>query len=398
MTQSAKIALFALTFIFVATAFGVTRHVDNVLGNDQNDGLSPERPVKSVNDAIKAAQPGDVIKLKRNENAPYIGSIYFNNVKGEPGKPIILDGQMAVIRGCLPITTAKRENVGARLFRLKVNIPKNALPRYFLVFNGKINRMGRVLKGETKPFKGPWNLATWEWTYVASEGAVYGKLPAGLKLSEADIMAPILSCPSGVLVSGGRHVVIKNLIVEWFWNDGFSARDHCRDISFENIMARYNGDDGICAHDTCEIALKNYVSIGNGTGMSHVGDARTTSENCLILASAGYDIGFFNPVNSLRNVMVKTTATRHAGLQLWGRTLIIDNGLFESDSAAKAIAVIKAKDTTLTNVTFKGYQVEGVTPATAGFSDAFVAQTASELKTVFGDTLSPSRLKTKPNR
>ena len=55
--------------------------------------------------AIKAAQPGDSIHLEPKIYRDYAG---FYGKKGEPGKPITLDGHGATLEGSDPLDPAQR--------------------------------------------------------------------------------------------------------------------------------------------------------------------------------------------------------------------------------------------------------------------------------------------------
>jgi hypothetical protein len=83
--------------------------------------------------------------------------------------------------------------------------------RWFFIFDGRMQHMGRTSKGKQSPLKKPEELQAGEWTFVkdpsrekppskAIYGTFYLKVAAGQKLAEAKIFAPMRS--AGVQMSG----------------------------------------------------------------------------------------------------------------------------------------------------------------------------------------------------
>ena len=103
------ITLITLTFFGVAVARDL--HVDPALGHDGNDGIT--KPLKTIPRAIRLAKPGDTIHLKPVTYYDYAG---FYNKRGEPGKPITLDGHGAILEGSEPIDPTSWTEVTPGLF------------------------------------------------------------------------------------------------------------------------------------------------------------------------------------------------------------------------------------------------------------------------------------------
>ena len=202
--------------------------VDPVGGNDAHDGRT--QPVKTIARAIKLAQPGDTIHLAP---ARYRESADLSNKRGEPGRPIILDGHGAVLDGAESLRPEDWPMVAPGLYRCDrlTTINGAILGRWFFVFDGKMSHMGRTSKGPSAALKSPEELAPGEWTYVPDApitretkdgkpwdsvpraGAFYVKIDPAKSLAEARIEAPIRS--SGVVLSGkSAHLVIRNVIAK----------------------------------------------------------------------------------------------------------------------------------------------------------------------------------------
>jgi len=173
-------------------------HVDPAQGRDSNDGV--KLPFKTIKQAIRVALPGDTIHLVP---ATYYESAVFANKHGEPGRPITLDGHGAVLEGSDPVTSKEWEPVSPGLYRKQHLIPRiddAVLQRWFMLWNGRMNHMGRTSKGLRPPFKALADLQPDEWTYVKDEDAFYVKIPPGQDLDAANLRYPYRS--AGVALGG----------------------------------------------------------------------------------------------------------------------------------------------------------------------------------------------------
>lgn len=268
------VALIVLTLCEAAA--GRALHVNSQSRADSADG-SADRPFATIKRAIALAQPGDTILLDP-QGSPCNEQIFFADKSGTESEPIILDGQGTVIDGSVPIRPEEWEQVSDGLFKSTI-LPQTycykANPayvgRFFFVWEGKINRMGRSLKGSQTPYKKPENLAAGEWTYVADETAFYLRVPDGMSLESAPVRVPKIV--SGVQITGNcHHLVIRNVQVRHVINDGFALTTGAgpgstvRNIRFENIRAEECGDDGLSAHGDCEVFVDGFYSRANSTG------------------------------------------------------------------------------------------------------------------------------------
>lgn len=354
----------------VASARDIT--VDPDLGNDSADGVTA--PVRTIHKGLRLAGPGDTVHLQPKVYREYAG---FYDRRGEPGRPITLDGHGATLEGSDPLDPQGWVEVEPGLFRHDELIPRfNAamLGRWFFLFDGKMQLMGRTSKGASEPLKTPESLAPGEWTFVAKLaedpnrlllGAFFIKLAAGQSLARANIAVPVRS--AGVQTSGdNRHLIIRNLTATHPYNDGFNIHGHCEDVLFENIAAIECGDDGISAHETATYTVNGFVSIGNSTGICDTGASRTTYENIFIRDCHGHDLYFLDTgVYSLRRVLVDSSAWR--ALAVIGRedpepcrltmedVCIIRRGT-PTDAIITPNCVVEAKRTTLWDM---GLQLSG---------------------------------------
>lgn len=294
---------FLLAFVMVAATGEIFVDVD--LGKDANLG-DRAAPMKTFSAALIKAIPGDTIFILPSAK-PINATLIIRNKKGLPDKPIIIDGMMNTLVGTRAVSGKDWQEVssGTGLYHRQQSSPPTGT-RYFMRFNGKMERMGRHTKWKGAALKKPEDLKDYEWTIVGKND-FYFKIPAGMKPAETRVEEPFFS--SGVEMSGEcAHLVVRNLIVRQFWNDGYNIHHNCRDIIFENIAALENSDDGVSAHETCQVKVKNMVSIGNGTGFCHIQQSECEHENVYIADSDSYDICLPNRSNVLKNVIVEGSA------------------------------------------------------------------------------------------
>ncbi|MDD3116910.1 MAG: right-handed parallel beta-helix repeat-containing protein [Victivallaceae bacterium] len=286
--------------IFVLSADEI--FVNSATGSDSNSGTLPA-PLRTFPTALAKAKPGDTIRMMPVDQ-PVHGSFMVKDKNGIPDKPIIVDGGFNTYIGTSPINEKQWEMVEPGLYkRVRSNVAKSMLGRYFMCFNGQINRMGRPGKWRGAELKKLEELNDYEWT-VVNNTDFYFRIPANKTPSDCKVEEPVLI--SGVQLSGeSSHLVFRNMIVKNFWNDGYNIHGNCRDILFENVVALYNGDDGISAHGTCRITVRNFIAIGNSTGICHVNDSEGIHENIYIAKTAARDLFMVNRKNTFRNVAIE---------------------------------------------------------------------------------------------
>jgi hypothetical protein len=285
---------------------------------DLRVGIDPEVP--TIAHAIKLAEPGDTIHLEPGK--VYYDYAGFYGKKGAPGRPITLEGHGAILEGTDPLDPAQWQEVSPGLYAADALLPRfdeAMLARWFFLWDGSVNRMGRASKGRAEPLKAPAELLPGEWTFVADpsraepgsrqlRGAFYLRLRPGEKLASADIRVPVRS--AGVQMSGeNAHLVIRNLTARHPYNDGFNIHGHCEDVLFENIAALGCGDDGISAHGTARYRVRGFASIGNSTGICDTVSSVTSYEDVFIADCVSVDLYFLDEGRyGLKNALVHSSA------------------------------------------------------------------------------------------
>ncbi len=278
-------------------------YVDSTIGDDLATGLAPQAngtdgPLRTLRPAIRQARPGDTIHLTPQAQACRDIAV-FHDVHGEPGRPITLDGHGATISGSEPLDPGQWDEVAPGLYRCDHLLPEKLLTqddaiieRWFMLFDGQMNHMGRSRKGKSLPLKKIADLQTGEWSYEVAGHAFYVKIDPAKRLVDYRIETPLR--PDGVQISGDcSHLIIRNLTATHVYNDGYGLHGKTRDVRFENIGAIECGDDGFSAHDDCDVAVDGFVSLRNATGLANTGASHSINSRLFLDGNRGTDLLFF---------------------------------------------------------------------------------------------------------
>lgn len=309
--------------------------------------------VKTIAAAIRLAQPGDTIHLQPIVYRDYVG---FYSKKGEAGRPVTLDGHGATLEGSDPLDPKQWAEISPGLFEAKELLPRldeAMLMRWFFLWDGRMNRMGRTSKGRKAAFLKPLELKPGEWTFVRDGsrdktgssqvfGSFFIRLPQGQKLTDARIFVPVRS--AGVQLSGANaHLVVRNLTATHPYNDGFNIHGDCRDVVFENIRAIECGDDGISAHESAEYRVDGFVGVGNSTGITDTVAAKTSYRHVFLADNLAFDLYFLNDGRyALADAVVLSTgehALQVAGGKEQRSELRVDNVLILREGPKGSAAV-----------------------------------------------------------
>ena len=269
--------------------------------------------------ALKNAKDGDTVKILKVD-FPIPDAIIIKNRSS-----LTVDGMFNTFSGVQKANPKNWQNVSKGLWKRDIRLQVGISRRYFMVINGKLNRMGRFFKAPCRTaYKKVDELKENEWTIVENPNSqikrtklfsVYLKLDSSVTdISKADIKEPVFSKINGVELSGKcKNLTFKNMICRNFWNDGYNIHNTCTNTIFDTVCAIDCGDDGISAHEDSQIKVNNFVSVGNSTGICHIQRVTASHSNCYIEGALGKDIYFKNEKsnllkNSLKNVFIKTTS------------------------------------------------------------------------------------------
>lgn len=251
----------AILCFSLATAEAAARDlfVDNVLGDDLNDGLATDTagfggPVRTVRRALEIAIPGDRIVLAKNDE-PYRETISLSTARhcGNGLRPLVIDGQGAILDGTAPAPDRSWESVRGPIFRFRP--ARSSYQQLFLAGKPAVQR-----KIEPGSHRLP-ELEPLEW--FRRDAFIYfrvepDKLPDGYPLSYSALQ-------TGITVYHVHDVVIMDLIVQGFRLDGINVNDGVRNCKLVDVTCRGNGRAGVTVAGCSHARLDGCLIGDNGT-------------------------------------------------------------------------------------------------------------------------------------
>ena len=309
--------IFSISIFAAAALHAADIYVDYNNGSGKNPGTK-DAPLRYIYQAAKKAQPGDTVYILPSP-APIKDNFKITNINGTPDKPIIFDGMNNIFTGAEPLKDSEWKEIKPGYFSKKIVTGKNWSHRFYMIFNGKINRMGRIQKSPgAARYKKVDELAPGEWTVLFGaevpsnnihhkqfETEYVVRLPQGAtSLKDSGVEVPNVRKPSGVQIYGkNKYVIFRNLFVKNFYNDGYNIHGDSQNIGFENVAAVDCGDDAISAHSACSINVKNLVAIGCSTAICHINKTVCTHENVYAEKIIGRELFLLHDSrNVLKNV------------------------------------------------------------------------------------------------
>ena len=256
------LALFAGAFSLNAATY----YVDNVKGNDNNDG-SKERPVASIEKGLSLLKQSDRLEVMPNNGKPYrrpypgiYGKTYGVNVGGTVDNPMVINGNGAVISGLSVIPENVWQKTADGLYKMPFwpmsNMYRNYkkqdywLPEAKIFFvNGK-RETNCLSMAELK--KTP-NAFWWS----RKEKSLYYNPPAGKSIKDVKIELP---SNSGFYVLAD-HVIVKNFNMILSFNDGFDSNKSPKNVVYKNCVAVDNCGQAFSCHHTGVVYYEDCVAV-----------------------------------------------------------------------------------------------------------------------------------------
>lgn len=293
-----KIQFAVAAFCCGLTLSAATYYVDNIKGNDRNDG-SKERPVASIEKGLTLLKKSDRLEVAPNNGKPYrrpypgtYGKSYGVYHGGTPENPMVINGNGAVISGLaeIPVKTWKKTDDG--LFKMPFwpmsNMYRNYtkqdywLPEAKIFFVNGERTTNCLSMAELK--KTP-NAFWWS----RKEKSLYYNPPAGKTISDVKIELP---SNSGFYVMAD-HTRVENFTMILSFNDGFDTNRHPRNVIFKNCVAVDNCGQAFSCHDTGVVYYEDCVAIRcASSGACDVHSSNTTYVRCVFIDNV-FECGVF---------------------------------------------------------------------------------------------------------
>lgn len=259
--------LLLLFFMMCSSAKAAEWHVNPEIGSNDNAGTK-EKPFATIQKAIAASSAGDVISL-HPADAVYRQSVNLRNKSN-----LTILGNGVTLDGSEPLEDSGWEKIESDLFRKR--LLKTAMNRHLLIVDGIMERMGRTQSSKSPDFPQIENLKERQFRFEEiddKEGWLYVR--GSTKKLQWSIRV------NGLATSGKcRNITVENLNARYFLNDGFNLHGDARVMRFEKINGYDCFDEGFSAHDTCECFISNGKFWGNENGIADVNFAETYYRHC----------------------------------------------------------------------------------------------------------------------
>ncbi len=255
----AVVAVFALCVLLCPWAAARDIYVNNLTGDDRYSGSQSvatpavNGPVRTIARALQLARGGDRIILAANSE-PYRESIAITGLRlsGTQRRPLVIEGNGAVLDGSLPVPPEAWEHYRHAIFRFRPT--RKAYQQLFLDGKPPVRvpapLPGRILE-ELDALQ--WCLHE-GWLYFCVEE---DKLPADYNLSCAVLQ-------TGITLYQVQNVAIIDLTVQGFQQDGISVFNSATGVYLGGITARGNGRSGITVGGASSALIEECLVGNNG--------------------------------------------------------------------------------------------------------------------------------------
>jgi hypothetical protein len=253
-----RICYIACFAVCVSPAFARDIYVNNLTGDDRNDGVAPIAvgvhggPHRTLARALRAARKGDRV-IVANTGQPYSESITLQGGRnsGYADAPFEVIGNGAVLDGTEPILPEAWSFVDGRVFRYRMP----HATAHLVYVEGKPARQ-RVISSAAE--LGTLQPLEWcrleQYVYFCAEP---GRLPQSYS-------ARFTALPVGITLYEVQHVVVRDLVVQGFQLDGINAHDGVRGTRLVGLNCRGNGRSGISVGGASRVQIDACLVGNNG--------------------------------------------------------------------------------------------------------------------------------------
>ncbi len=251
--------IIAVSLVFVTPGWARDIYVDNVAGNDRNDGsvaaVAGGRlgPYRSITRALKASRKGDRVILI-NTGEAYRESITLQGGRqsGIPQAPFELIGNGAVLDGTIVVPVGGWSHYWGNIFRYQP--PKKSFPLLYL--DGKPAERHKA--SDRSDIE---KLAPRQWCLF--KGSLFfccedGHLPQAYDLAYTGLQV-------GITLYEVHDLVVRDLTVQGFRLDGVNAHDGVFSATLSGLTCRGNGRSGVSIGGASRVRMESCLVGNNGT-------------------------------------------------------------------------------------------------------------------------------------
>lgn len=269
----------SLLFLVALNAQGqTTLYVDQATGNDSHTGLEAARPLNTLKAAGGKLQPGMTLFIVASKD-PWREPLVVNK-SGEADRRIIIEGNGNVLDLGMDVSEGPWKADGEQwVLERELEHPKNRAgleqaAAFFVdsvpVYTQSPSRAGPLKAGQVR---------------FDERGLAHVMFPEGKRPGNCRIIRPKNPMGTSGVSIQGSWVTVRNLTCQYAGNDGFNLHGNWKGIRLENVKALFNGDEGISAHDQCEVEVIGAEVAYNGSvagGIADVNQSVTVYRNCLV--------------------------------------------------------------------------------------------------------------------
>lgn len=234
-------------------------YVDNVVGNDQFQGIRRESlddssgPLRTITRALEIAIPSDRIVLV-NTGQPYRESftLFGSRHGGTLDRPFTIVGNGAILEGADEIHIDRWQHVQGDVFRFR---PRELVYQQLFL---ESKPLPRILCSH--PCTAPPELQPMEW--CLHRGYIYFRAET-LKRPE-DYALTVASRRVGITLFHVENVAIVDLTIQGFQLDAINCCNSARNIAIDRVTCRGNGRAGIAVGGASLVNIEESLVGNNG--------------------------------------------------------------------------------------------------------------------------------------
>lgn len=250
--------ILAACCLSITPAWARDIYVDNVDGDDRNDGTAPQvlservGPYRTITRALKTTRKGDRV-IVSNTGQKYRESITLQGGRqsGVPAAPFELVGNGAVLDGTFDVPADGWSHYQGNVFRY--HPPRTSFQLLYL--DGKPAERRKVADRQGIEQLEPRQWCLFErYLYFCVED---GQLPQAYELAYTGLQ-------TGITLYEVHDVVVRDLVVQGFQLDGVNAHDGVTGATLSGLNCRGNGRSGISIGGASRVRLEACLVGNNG--------------------------------------------------------------------------------------------------------------------------------------
>ena len=309
--------------MFAINGMASVYYVNNVIGEDSHDGLSADKPFKTIRQAMSKLSAGDTLIM-----AP--GCIFHEAMvfqrSGTPSAPVTIEANGSILSGREKVPADNWKQIENGLWFNANHLQTGALrPR---LFNGEGQMISVHFKTKPQDLK--------EGEAVWNQNGIYYRAAAGEKPTEKEFFGTYKE--SGVVLLNHNYVVVNNIVTENFANDGVNAHGSCRGLIFRNLISRWNGDDGFSIHEDVQACLYGAHLHHNDFGIQDISISRSSFFGVLSEDNRSIGGDFHGGMRSIEDSMFRNNGEMQLRFATNGATYM---GLKKDNPLENARAYLK---------------------------------------------------------